>query len=203
MLCLSDDSFSSNDVEQLISFFMHQLMTLSHYFFYFIFYFSLFRVFLNVNWYYVCTWHVPSVRNTWWLIDWSSYEIIDKKVTLMPCKPRLHIIRSTDCSSEGLHQINRCSYIILGLYVHDCAGSLELVSHHQGCWCTDRCTRGERHLLGQTTDLTEQSVSTISDDKEKVYKSCWFLVCYVIKPQQNWSWSLSDPCRVQLSEPYN
>jgi len=29
MLCLSDDSFSSNDVEQLISFFMHQLMTVS------------------------------------------------------------------------------------------------------------------------------------------------------------------------------
>jgi len=27
ILCLSDDSFSSYDVEQLISFFMHQLMT--------------------------------------------------------------------------------------------------------------------------------------------------------------------------------
>jgi len=31
MLCLSDDSFSSNDVAQVI-FAMHQLMTLPHYF---------------------------------------------------------------------------------------------------------------------------------------------------------------------------
>jgi len=30
-LCSTDDSFGSNDVEQLISFFMHQLMTLPHY----------------------------------------------------------------------------------------------------------------------------------------------------------------------------
>jgi len=35
MLCLSDDSFSRNDVEQLNFFFMHQLMTFLHYFSFF------------------------------------------------------------------------------------------------------------------------------------------------------------------------
>jgi len=53
-------------------------MTLPH-FFLFLFnlfiYFSFNLIFsssafiLNVNWYYVCTWHVSSVRNKWWLID--------------------------------------------------------------------------------------------------------------------------------------
>jgi len=75
MLCLSDDSFSSSrwmsrqtGKEQqwcwtINIFFMHQLMTLPPFFF-------SSEYILNVNWYYVRTWHVPSVRNKWWLIDW-------------------------------------------------------------------------------------------------------------------------------------
>jgi len=34
---------------------------------------------LNVNWYYFCTWHVPSVWNKWWLIDYD----VDQCVTMI------------------------------------------------------------------------------------------------------------------------
>jgi len=62
MLCLSDDSFSSNDVEQLISFYapaltalLFLILILILFLYLFIFIFSSSEFILNVNGYYVCT----------------------------------------------------------------------------------------------------------------------------------------------------
>jgi len=43
--------------------------SLPHFYFYLKNFFSSSEFILNFNWYYVCTWHVPSVWNKWWLID--------------------------------------------------------------------------------------------------------------------------------------
>jgi len=51
----------------IIFFFMHQLMTLPHYFYFF---FSHLSYVFNVNWYYVCMWQVRSVRNKWLIDDY-------------------------------------------------------------------------------------------------------------------------------------
>jgi len=97
---------------------------------------------LNVNWHYVGTWHVPSVRNKWWLIR-CRHHFIALTLCLPHCQRLLSTVNKLadthhnqlkiECQATGSdNKAKRWTFLEEFALITDV---LEIINHTRHCRC--------------------------------------------------------------------